>query len=104
LTWLLGYLRKRPDYAIKFYSNADTSPVNKLLAEKNIDDLSDIIAFSDASWQDCPDTGRSTVGYLVFYQGGVVATGSSMPTPVAMSSAEAEYMAAAAASMTAAAI
>ncbi|KAI2495765.1 hypothetical protein MHU86_18740 [Fragilaria crotonensis] len=25
--------------------------------------------FSDASWQDCPDTGRSTVGYMIFYNG-----------------------------------
>jgi hypothetical protein len=62
------------------------------------------MAFSDASWQDCPDTGRSTVGHLIFYQGAVIAANSHVPIPVAMSSAEAEYMSACAAAMTSAVI
>ena len=28
------------------------------------------MAFSDSVWQDCPDTGRSTGAYIIFYQGG----------------------------------
>jgi hypothetical protein len=44
------------------------------------------------------------VGHLIFYQGGVVAANSHMPTPIVMSSSEAEYLAAAAAAMTAAII
>ena len=50
------------------------------------------IGFSDTSWQDCPDTGRSTTGYKVFVQGALIDSQSSMPVPVALSSAEAEYM------------
>jgi hypothetical protein len=103
LYWLLGYLRKYPAYGIRFYTNVSTSPVNELLRNNTIE-TNEIMAFSDASWQDCPDTGRSTVGYLVFYQGGIVAANSHVPIPVAMSSAEAEYMAACAASMNAAVI
>jgi hypothetical protein len=75
-----------------------------MLYENGVKGLTDVVAFSDASWQDCPDTGRSTTGHLIFYQGGIVAASSNVPTPVAMSSAEAEYMAAAGAGMTAAAI
>jgi hypothetical protein len=103
LFWLLGYLRKYPAYGVRFYPNPTKSPVHELLKAHNMEP-NEITAFSDASWQDCPDTGRSTVGFLVFYQGGIVAANSHVPVPVAMSSAEAEYMAACAACMNAAVI
>ena len=47
----------------------------------------------DTSWQDCPDTGRSTTGYLIFYRGGVIEANSGLQIPVAMSSCEAKVMA-----------
>ena len=50
-----------------------------------------IIMFTDSSWQDCPDTGRSTGSYQIYQQGGIVEAASFVPNPVAMSSAEAEY-------------
>lgn len=101
LFWLLGYLRKFPAYGICFYPTPDKSPVNELLATNNVS-TNEIIAFSDASWQDCPDTGRSTCGHIVLYLGGVITAQSHVPLPVAMSSAEAEYMSACAAAMNAA--
>ena len=52
------------------------------------------MAFSDSSWQDCPDTGRSTGSYIIFYQGGPIDHGTPVPVPVAQSSAESEYNAA----------
>ena len=85
-------------YGICFYPTAANSPVNKLLDENNIN-YSNIIVFSNASWQDCPNTGHSTIGHLTFYQGGLIAANSGVPLPLAMSSAEAEYMATWAASM-----
>jgi hypothetical protein len=103
LFWLLGYLRQFPAYGVCFYPSADKSPVDTLLQTNNVP-TSEIIAFSDASWQDCPDTGRSTCGHIIMYQGGVVAANSHVPTPVAMSSAEAEYMSACSAAMNAAVI
>ena len=48
----------------------------------------------DSSWQDCPETGRSTVVYIIFYQGGPIDHGTHVPGPVAQSSAESEYNAA----------
>ena len=50
--------------------------------------------FSDSSCQDCPDTGRSTGAYIIFYQGGRIDHGTHVPVPVAQSSSESEYNAA----------
>ena len=52
------------------------------------------MAFSDSSWQDCPNTGISTVAYIIFYQGGTIDHGTHVPVPVAQSSAESDYNAA----------
>ena len=55
--------------------------------------------FSDSSWQDCPDTGRSTGAYMIFYQGGPIDHVTYVPGPVAQSSSESEYNAACTAGM-----
>ena len=86
-----GYLRKFTDYAVKYYANVDESPIYKI-CEKHKIPMTELVGFSDSSWQDCPDTGRSTGGYKVFFQGGVIDANSFTPVPVALSSAEAEYM------------
>jgi hypothetical protein len=52
---------------------------------------SPIIVFTDSSFQDSPDTCRSTGGYLIFIQGAVVDVTSTMPSIVAQSTCEAEY-------------
>ena len=91
LLHVFGYLRRFPDYSIKFYANEKESPVHEI-CKKHAIEPTEIIGFSDTSWQDCPDTGRSTCGYKVFVQGGLVDAQSTMPVPVALSSAEAEYM------------
>ena len=91
LLHVFGYLRAFPDYALKFYSDVSQSPVIKICNKHKIEPT-EIIGFSDTSWQDCPDSGRSTSGYKIFVQGGLVDAQSTMPVPVALSSAEAEYM------------
>jgi hypothetical protein len=54
--------------------------------------MSPFYVFADSSWHDCPDTGRSTGGYHIFMQGGIVDSATmTFPTPVALSTAEAEY-------------
>ena len=45
------------------------------------------MALSDSRWQDCPDTGRSTGAYIIFYQGGPIEHVTHVPGPVAQSSA-----------------
>ena len=57
------------------------------------------MAFSNSSWQDCTDTGRSTGAYIIFYQGGPIDHGRHVPGLVAKSSAESEYNAACTAGM-----
>ena len=65
-----------------------------ILRQANIKTKNNLMAFSDSSWQDCPDTGRSTGAYNIFYQGGQIDHGPYVPGPVAQSSAESEYNAA----------
>ena len=57
------------------------------------------MTFTDSSWNDCIDTGRSTGGNCSIMQGGPVDHSSHLPIPVAMSSGEAEYISAATACM-----
>ena len=57
------------------------------------------MAFSDYSWQYCPDTGIITGAYIIFYQGGPIDYGKYDPGPVAQSSAENVYNTACAAGM-----
>ena len=102
LLHLFGYLRACSDFGNKYYSDVKESPMFEVLQKTNVDRHSDIVVFTDASWQDCPDTGRSTTGYLIFYRGGVVEANSQLPAPIAMSSAEAEYMSACSGCMAAA--
>ena len=45
------------------------------------------MAFYDSSWQDCPDYGRSTGVYIIFYQGVPIDHGTHVPGPVAQFSA-----------------
>ena len=91
MMWCLGYLRKEFDLGLKFYADPTESPVHKI-CEKNKIEPTELITFTDSSWQDCPDTGRSTTGYKIFYRGSYVEGNSSIPVPVAMNTAEAEYM------------
>ena len=57
------------------------------------------MVFSDSSWQDFPDTGRSTGAYIIFYQGGPIDHSTHVPGPDAQSSTESEHNAACTAGM-----
>ena len=52
------------------------------------------VTYSDSSHGDCVDTGRSTAGYVTMVAGGAVEWYSKLQTIVALSTTEAEYMAA----------
>ena len=54
----------------------------------------DLHGYSDSDWAGDLDTRRSTTGYLAFMAGGPIAWQSRLQTTVAVSSMEAEYMAA----------
>jgi hypothetical protein len=55
ISWLIGYLRYRPDLAIKFYPSKRNNSISKICHEARVKE-SDTIAFTDASFRDCPDT------------------------------------------------
>jgi hypothetical protein len=57
------------------------------------DDLN-VYAYSDADWAGDLDSRRSTTGYVVYAAGGPIAWQSKLQTTIAVSTMEAEYMAA----------
>ena len=77
----LRYLEETPDLGIKY-----TAP-----KDKNAKIV--INAFVDSDWGGCPDTRRSTMGYIIQVCGGPVAWKSKLMQTMALSSCEAEFMA-----------
>ena len=71
---------------LEYYSDMNDAPVTDLLRQASIKTENDLMAFSDSSWQYCPDTVRSTGAYIIFYQGGPIYHGTHVPGPVAQSS------------------
>ena len=86
LVHLLRYTRDNKTLGLKYYVDLNYAPVNDLLRKSSIKTKNHMIDFSDSSWQDCPDTGRSTVAYIIFYQGGPIDHGTHVPVPDAQSS------------------
>lgn len=96
---LLEYLKKNQNRGLKYYNDVKDSPIYEILAQYGIDPVHALFGTHDASWQDCQDTARSTGSYIHFAQGSPVDFSSYVPSPIAMSSAEAETNAGATASM-----
>ena len=90
LMHLLRYIRDNKALGLKYYSGMNDAPVTDILRQANIKTKNHLMFISDSSWQDCPDTGRSTGEYIIFYQGGPIDYGTHVPGPVAQSSAESE--------------
>lgn len=87
---VLRYLRDNTFIGLKFYSNASEAPITHMLHEAGIQQDHPFYTFSDSSWNDDVDSGRSTGCFLIVYMGGIVDHSSNLPVPVALSSAEAE--------------
>jgi transposase InsO family protein len=90
LLHLLRYLRDNDNLGLRYYSNIQEAPLTKMLTSQNISDQHLFYGFSDSSWNDDQDSGRSTGCFIITYMGGVDHS-SNLPDPVALSSAEAEY-------------
>ena len=75
LIWLMGYRRRHPYYALKFYHNCISHPIYEICLHERIPNAN-LTVFSDASWQDCCldtlITGRSTMGYMIFPSGALI--------------------------------
>ena len=81
---VLRYLQGTKDLGIVYQGDTNT-------------DTSILVGFSDSDWAGDRDTRRSTTGFLFMLGSGVVSWSSKLQPTVALSSAEAEYMAACAA-------
>ena len=67
------------------------APLSYLLIQDSNKTENHFINFSDYSWQDCPETGRSIGVYIIFYQGGTIDHGTHVPGPVDHPSTENKY-------------
>ena len=90
LLHLLHHIRCHPPNALCFYVDPTKSPLASLLHKANLSHLDPFfLMITDSSWGDCDD-GRSTGCYAALFQGGLVDHSSFVPTPITLSSAEAE--------------
>ena len=90
----MRYISDNKTLGLKYYSNNKYAPLSDLLKQDNIKTENQLIDFSGYSWKYCTYTGRSTVEYIILYQGGTIDHGTRVPGPVSKSSAESEYNAA----------
>ena len=94
LVHLLSYIKDNNTLGLKYYADMKYSPLSDLLRQSNIKTENQLMVFYDSSWQDCSDTGRSTVAYIIFYQCGTIDHFTHVPGPFDQSSAKSEYNAA----------
>ena len=85
---------------LKYYAYTNYAPVSDLLRQAIIKTENQLMYFSDSSWKDCKDTGRSTGAFTIFYQGGKIEHGTPVTGPVDQSGAEIWYNAACTSGMT----
>ena len=83
LVHFFRYIRDNKTLGLKYYAYLNDAPVTDLLRKANIKTKNHLMVFSDSSWKDFPDTGRSTVAYIIFYQGRPIDHGTHVPEPVA---------------------
>ena len=75
------YLKQTADRAIEYHHPVDDDfPLNVLGG------------YVDSDWAGCPDTRRSTSGYVLMLNGATISWKSKRQSVVALSSAEAEYV------------
>ena len=67
LEHLLRYIRDNNNFGLKYHADINDTPVTDLLRQASIKTENKLIAFSDFSYQYCPDTGRSTGTYIVSF-------------------------------------
>ena len=78
----MRYIRDNKTLGLNYYANINDAPVSDLLRSSIIKTENHLMNFSNSSLQDCPDTGRSTGAYIIFYQGGTIYHGTHVPGPV----------------------
>ena len=88
----LGCISDNKNLGLKYYSRIEDAPISDLLRHSSIKSENQFMVSSDSSCQDCPDTGRITGSYIVFYQGGPIDHCTHVPVQVSHSSSESDYI------------
>ena len=88
---LLRHIRDNNTLGLNYYADTNDTPVSDLLRQASIKTDNKLMAFSDSTWKYFPDTGRITVTYIIFYQGGPIDHGTHVPGPFSQSSTESDY-------------
>ena len=57
-------------FVLNYYADTKYEPLSDLLKQVSIKTENQLMELSNSSGQDCPDTGRITGAYNIFYQGG----------------------------------
>ena len=83
LIHLFRYITDNKTLGLKYYADMNDALVTVLLRQASIKTENHLMAFSDSSCQDFPDTGRSIGAYIIFYQGGPIDHVTHVPGPVA---------------------
>jgi hypothetical protein len=78
LIHLLCYTNQHTQFGLRYYSDVTKSPVYQFLQENNITPSIHMLTLCDSIWDDDHDTSRSTGGFLIFFQIGVVDHSSYM--------------------------
>jgi hypothetical protein len=82
---------KAAQKSLKFLRNTWKDGI-KFTKPKNFNGILEIYCFSDSDWAGCPDTRRTTLGYVIIICGGPISWKSQLRKTLAMSSCEGEYM------------
>jgi len=97
---ILRYLSNTAHYGLQFGATASAAPsASSAAASVSVPSSnSALIVFADANWGSCRDSRRSTTGWLIQLCGGWIDWSCKKQETVALSSCEAEYVAASSAS------
>ena len=79
---LLRYIIDNKTLSLNHYADMKDAPLTDLLRQARIKNENQLMAFYDSIWKYCPDTGRSTGAYILFYQGGTIDHVTHVMVPV----------------------
>ena len=83
LVHLLIYITDNNILGLKYYADVKYAHLSDLLRQAGIKTENQLMNIYNSSWQDFPDTGRSSGAYIIFYQGGNIHHHTHVPLPVA---------------------
>ena len=81
----MRYVRYNNSLVLNYYAGKEYAPLSDLLRQASIKTENQLMAFSDYSWKYCPDNGRITGAYIIFYQCEPIEHGTHVSVLVAQS-------------------